>query len=112
MAVTGQHEQRAPLHARRDVRAAAAAALILLLLAFAAGRITASPGPAEPALGPAGSGSERLQLPQLANAAPLPALAPVVARPAARVKPVKKAPSPAKTRPRASRTPVVIVGSG
>ena len=109
MTVTGQHEQGAPLHARRDVRVGAAAALIVFLLAFATGRITASPGPAEPELRPAGAGSERLQLPQLADAAPLPALAAVVVRPPA---PAKKPASPATKRPRASRTPVVIVGSG
>ena len=73
--VIGQHEGGAPLHARKDVRVAAAAALIVLLLAFAAGRITAAPGPAEPELRPASAGSARLQLPQLADAAPLPALA-------------------------------------
>ena len=109
MAGFGQHEGDTPLHARKDVRIGAAAALTVLLLAFAAGRITAAPGPAEPELRPASAGSARLQLPQLADAAPLPALAERVARPAAQA---KRRPTPAKARPSRARTPVVIVGSG
>jgi hypothetical protein len=109
MGVIGQHEQGAPLHARRDVRAGAAAALIVLLLAFAAGRLTAPQRAAEPELRPASGDSSRLQLPELANAAPLPGLAAVVARPAP---PAKKKSSPAKRRPRSSPAPVVIVGTG
>ena len=109
MAGFGQHGGDAPLHARKDVRVGAAAAMIVLLLAFAAGRITAAPGPAEPALRPASAGSARLQLPQLADAAPLPALAERVTKPAG---PAKRRPKPAKARPPTARTPVVIVGSG
>ncbi len=114
MGVIGQQEGRTPLHARKDVRVAAAAALLLLLLAFAAGRITAAPGPAEPELRPASAGSARLHLPHLADAAPLPALAQRVAKPAppARKRPTPAKATPARARPAKARTPVVIVGSG
>ena len=96
---------------RIDLRVAAAvAALAVFLLAFAFGRSTASGAPPQPDLVPARAAPARLDLPQLADATPLPGLA--EARPTARRAP---RPVPAKrpaSRPASSQTPVVIVGSG
>jgi hypothetical protein len=113
MAATAQHERGAPWHARRDIRTAALAALIVFLLAAAAGRITASPGPAGPEVRPASAASSHLQLPQLANAAPLPGLAAAVKKPSTALKTaVNKRPTPAKKQPHRPPAPVVITGSG
>jgi hypothetical protein len=96
------------------VRAGVAGGLIIFLGAFAAGRMTAPAGPAEPELRPASSRSAPLQLPQLADAAPLPGLAAAVASPPRRATAPAPAPAPAKRKSgtRKAPVPVVIVGSG
>jgi hypothetical protein len=107
---------------------AAGAALlgaICFVLAFALGRATGSEErAAPPSLAPVRVAAMGPALPQLSEAAPLPALAPPVRRtrpvrqvvrprPVARPRP---APRPSRTvrrqKPATPKTPVVIVGSG
>jgi hypothetical protein len=92
----------------------AAVALAIFLLAFALGRSTASSAAPRPDLVPVRAAPARLELPQLAEAAPLPGLA-APARQTARSTPAPRRQAPAKrpaSRPASPSTPVVIVGSG
>jgi hypothetical protein len=116
---------RALLPASPLAAGAAAVGAICFVLAFSLGRATASDDrAATPALAAVRVAAVGPALPQLSQAAPLPALAAptrrarpvrrvVRPRPAAQVRP---APRPRRTvrrqKPATPRTPVVIVGSG